>query len=274
MAKRSFYQNFEGDEGIEEHRFIPSWERFDFLLTTSYKLNDSHSKSIIVGLKLDSDVYKFEPCVAIVDEKACGILCASAKWLKFTTVLKKLARNLNLIESQYKKLPLDTTSLDGYTFQYSLLGAMYGKAKLFSIIERTDQQPSSSTSTAVQRARKVTMKENTLQAIYGFEELVNARLNYLQKFVEPCNACLNHLFTPVQEFLPKLLGNIELPEEVIRKCVISNLKNNTVKDSVISELSGKEGKPYQWFIENYIDIVTYELILLFDKEIIAKVKNV
>ncbi|KAH0549673.1 hypothetical protein KQX54_012199 [Cotesia glomerata] len=203
MAKRSFYENFQADEGVEEHRFILSWERFDFLLTTSYKLNDSHSKSIIVGLKLDSDVYKFEPCVAIVDEKAC-------------------ARNLNLIESQYKKLPLDTTSLDGYTFQYSLLGSMYGKAKLFSIIERTDQQPSSSssTSTAVQRGRKVTMKENTLQAIYGFEELVNARLNYLQKFVEPCNVCLNHLFTPVQEFLPKLLGNIELPEEVIRKCVI------------------------------------------------------
>ncbi|KAH0558731.1 hypothetical protein KQX54_000554 [Cotesia glomerata] len=150
---------------------------------------------------------------------------------------------------------------------------MYGKAKLFSIIERTDQQPSSSsssTSTAVQRGRKVTMKENTLQAIYGFEELVNARLNYLQKFVEPCNVCLNHLFTPVQEFLPKLLGNIELPEEVIRKCVISNLKNNTVKDSVISELSVKEGKSYEWFIENYIDIVTYELMLLFDKEIIAK----
>ncbi|KAH0549674.1 hypothetical protein KQX54_012202 [Cotesia glomerata] len=239
MAKRSFYENFQADEGVEEHRFIPSWERFDFLLTTSYKLNDSHSKSIIVGLKLDSDVYKFEPCVAIDDEKACGILCASAEWLKFTTVLKKLARNLNLIESQYKKLPLDTTSLDGYG-----------------------------------RGRKVTMKENTLQAIYGFEELVNARLNYLQKFVEPCNVCLNHLFTPVQEFLPKLLGNIELPEEVIRKCVISNLKNNTVKDSVISELSVKEGKSYEWFIENYIDIVTYELMLLFDKEIIAKVKNV
>ncbi|KAH0537988.1 hypothetical protein KQX54_002815 [Cotesia glomerata] len=74
MAKRSFYQNFEADEGVKKHCFIPSWERFDFLLTKSYKLNDSHSSSIIGGLKLDSDVYKFEPCVAIVDEKACGQL--------------------------------------------------------------------------------------------------------------------------------------------------------------------------------------------------------
>lgn len=180
--KRPYEEGETSGPNKREPRILQSWEKFDFLVATYYKLNDSRFKSIVVGLKFNSDNFKFEPCAAIVDEKSCGIVCKGNQWLQFTAAVKQQSRKFYLSEGDDKKQPDDSTSLNGYIFQFSTLGAMYGKAKLFTIID--------STSWPSRYVRKVTMKQNTVQNIYEFEELVNARLQYLKKFCEPCGVCI------------------------------------------------------------------------------------
>ncbi|KAH0546697.1 hypothetical protein KQX54_013801 [Cotesia glomerata] len=185
-----------------------------------------------------------------------------------TLNLNRAHKKFYLSEGNYKKQPDDSTSLNGYIFQFSTLGAMYGKAKLFTIID--------STSWPSRYVRKVTMKQNTVQNIYEFEELVNARLQYLKKFCEPCDVCIKQLLAPVTEILPKIqtnFGSIELSEEMMHKFVVAGLKNNNVIEKIRKQLKEKEGE-FTWFNDAYVDLVIYELILFFDKDIMAQVKLV
>ncbi|KAH0563772.1 hypothetical protein KQX54_006242 [Cotesia glomerata] len=231
--KRPYEEGETSGPNKREPRILQSWEKFDFLLATYYKLNDSRSKSIVVGLKLNSDNFKFEPCSVIVDEKSCGIVCKGNQWLQFTAAVKQQSRKFYLSEGDYKKQPDDSTSLNGYIFKFSTLGAIY--------------------------VRKVIMKQNTVQNIYEFEELVNARLQYLKKFCEPCDVYIKQLLAPVTEILPKIqtnFGSIELSEEMMHKFVVAGLKNNNVTEKIRKQLEEKEGE-FTWFNDAYVDLVIY-----------------
>lgn len=92
----------------------------------------------------------------------------------------------------------------------------------------------------------------------------------LQKWCAPCDECLNQLIIPAKEIIPLILqnfGNIEISVEIIAKFVTAGLKNASINEKIKSSLEATR----KWSTRDYAELVMFELMFFFTKDIINKV---
>lgn len=186
--------------------------RYHLLLSTTYGLNNSHTKRIHVGLQATKEGL-FAPVVELTGNYAEGICFDANSWLKFQ-------ENMGLVEEYFSeinnKLKPDPLIVDNICINFT---TSYGAR---SILVAYKEENSSTLPTAGEthdfppaKKRKtyavaIVMQKTTFLGLKNVTGCVNAHLALLQTLEANVNKCMQYLIKEIELNLPKSYVNRDI----------------------------------------------------------------
>ncbi|RLU19401.1 hypothetical protein DMN91_007958 [Ooceraea biroi] len=176
------------------------------LLTTSYGLNNSHTKRIHVGLQTTSDGV-FVPVVKLNGNYAEGIHFDAESWLRFQKSMKLMKEYLG---SHNRSRP-DPISIDNISTSFT---TSYGARSILVAYKENEAHTTGNThaeeETALTPASKkrkpygicIVMQQTTFIGLENIVKCIDAQLKRLQSLAKSVNECARYLIKEIELNLP------------------------------------------------------------------------
>jgi len=240
-------------------------ERFHMLLSTTYGLNNSHTKRLHVGLQTTNGGV-FKPLVKLSGNNANGIYFDDDTWQEFL-------RNMGLM-SEYltgdkgiKPNPVIIKNI------YISFTSAYGARSILVTYKENEEERSmeninglrrnneTSDSTPAAKKRKtyavaIVMQKITFQGLENVVKCVDAHLKHLQSLANNVNECARYLIQEIELKLPRSYIDCDIIK-LILKGNYDEIERNV--RTQISDLT---------FLDMYFNIIFLELTSLRFNEIL------
>ncbi|XP_039303332.1 uncharacterized protein LOC120359502 [Solenopsis invicta] len=264
MANQQASNNSAKRTGIpdisEMHNDERRSERFPMLLTTTYGLNNSHTKRILVGLQTTKKGI-FEPVVKLSGSNADGVYFDAESWLQFQENMGVMSDYLNA-NNKFKPEPVVIKNISViFTSSYgskSLLLTYKEKEKSDSA-ENTNEEGEDSAPPMKKRklyAVAIVMQKTTFLGLENVMKCVDAYLEHLKTLSNIVNECAHYLIKEIELKLPK--------SYVDRDIIKLTLKGNysEIERDVRTQIKDLT------FLDMYFNIIFLEITLLRFDEIV------
>ena len=234
-------------------------DRLHMLLTTTYGLNNSHTKRIQVGLQSTKEGV-FVPLIKLSGNNADGINFDVDSWLQFqdhTGLMSEYLRG----DGKLKPNPVGIKNIN-----ISFTSAYGSRSILISYKETEEERSSEETvedaadSLPVTKKRRhysvaIVMQKTTFQGLLNVIKCVDAHLEHLKLLSESVNVCAQRLIQEIELKLP--LSYVDC--EIIKLTIKGNQEN--IERNVRTQINDLT------FLGVYFNIIFLELITLRCNEI-------
>lgn len=248
------------DKGYKECSIIAKNEQFHMLLTTTYGLNNSHTKRIHVGLQTTSEGV-FVPMVKLTGNHAEGIYFNAGIWQQFQ-------ENMSLIEEYLggeNKLKLNPVNINNISINFT---SAYGAKSILVAYKENEENTSTETNkeeeaTNFPPAKKrktygvaIVMQKTTFLGLKNVTKCINAHLTHLQTLANNVNDCARYLINEIELNLPKSY----IDRDIVKLTLKGNF--NDIERNVRMQI------PDLIFLDMYFNIIFLELTSLRFNEIL------
>lgn len=234
-------------------------EQFHMLLSTTYGLNNSHTKRIHVGLQtVESD---FEPIVKLTGSYAEGINFNVDSWQQFQQHLELMEEYLSE-ETRVKPNPILVNNITiNFTSAYGSRAILLAYKENETSAE--DKPTPSKDEEADPPAKKrkaysvaIVMKKITFLGLKTIAKCVDAHLTHLQCLSSNVNKCAQYLIKEIELLLP----NRYMDRDIVKLTLKGNYHD--IERNVRTQINDLT------FLDTYFNIIFVELISLRFSEIL------
>jgi hypothetical protein len=231
-------------------------ERFHMLLTTTYGLNNSHTKRIHVGLQTTNKGI-FEPVVKLSGSNAGGVYIDMESWQEFQENLALMNEYLSAYNNKFKPDPIVIRNNISINFTSS-----YGSRSLLLTCkkdENTSEEKGDSASPTKKRKTygvAIVMQKTTFQGLENVVKCVNCYLEHLKSLANVVNECAQYLIKEIELKLPQSYIN----RDIIRLILRGNY--NEIERNVRTQIKDLT------FLDIFFNIIFLELTSLHFDEIV------
>lgn len=241
--------------------------QFHMLLTTTYGLNNSHTKTLHVGLQI-SNAGVFVPLVKLSGSNADGLYFDADSWQQFLLNMPLMREYL----SGNNKLKPNPITVNNITINFT---SAYG-AKSILLAYKENEEDHSTENTGGEDLRReeatedssppakkrrtyavaIVMQKTTFQGLENVVKCVDAHLNHLQLLSASVNECARYLINEIELKLPTSY----IDQEIIKLTLRGNY--DEIERCVRTQINDLT------FLDMYFNIIFLELTSLRLNEIL------
>ena len=234
--------------------------RLHMLLATSYGLNNSHTKTIHVGLQRTNEEI-FKPAVKLGGHSADGIYFDTDCWQQFQDNMELMNEYLssdNRVKPNFVVLKNITISFTTSYGSKSILISYKEEEENSNGNLRKEEDAVDSTPSAKKRrtyVAAVVMQKTTFLGLRSIVKCVDARLKQLEYLSDNVNKCALYLIQEIELKLPKCFIN----QEILKLTLRGNCED--IERNVRTQINDLT------FLDVYFNIIFLELTSLRYNEI-------
>lgn len=216
------------------------------LLSTTYPLNTSCSKKIVVGLLYNHDTDNFEPTITLLNyQYSTGLNFDSETWTRLQEAFTEISRYFDS-GSRYQPSKMNIGKLDiVFTSSYGIKSVIFDLPRIFEDTKQGGCKKRMYTPAVV-------LQKRTFQGLRRVSVCVEERFNRLRRIASEVNQCKSFVFNEIKDLFSA--SDMDQPNDVILS-IISD-KSRKIKDSVKSKFDKKN----KVFLEHHFDMAFFEMI--------------
>jgi len=241
-------------------------ERFHMLLSTTYGLNNSHTKRLHVGLQTTSEGV-FKPLVKLSGNNANGIYFDADSWQEFLHNMELMSEYL----AGNNKIKLNPVIIKNICINFT---TTYGARSILVTYKENEEEHSmeningelrrnkeTSDSSPASKKRKtyavaIVMQKITFQGLENVVKCVDAHLNHLQSLADNVNECARYLIKEIELKLPRSYIDCDIIKLILKgNC-------DEIERNVRTQINNLT------FLDMYFNIIFLELTTLRSNEIV------
>lgn len=231
------------------------------ILSTTYGLNKSFSKKVIVGLEEQTDG-KFEPAIRVMNNCSYGITFKLNSWTKLNQEINQISAYFDSDCSQSEEWKNDVDINEYFIVFTTSHGA---KAIVFDPKPEEDEEHPDDNSTKKLKlySPSIVMQKTSFDGLKNIIPCLNERFQQIDKLTESVNLSKNFLVQAVCSYLEEQ-DTGPPSEEFIKQLILA--KADRLKEDSQSILQPE-------FVKHHHEIVFLEFMALFAESFASEIKQ-